>query len=54
MKKESQYEDPENECYIWEARQGLKVTERRLRNHDRIIGMNGWLRELDMNVMKKV
>ena len=38
---------------IWEERQGLKVTEQRLCDQARIIRMNRWLTELEMNVIKK-
>ena len=38
---------------IWKERQGLKVTEQRLCNQARMIRMNGWLTELEMNAIKK-
>ena len=37
---------------IWKERQGLKVTEQRLCDQARVIRMNGWLTELDMNAIK--
>ena len=37
---------------IWKQRQGLKVTEQRLCDQARMIRMNGWLTELEMNVIK--
>ena len=52
--KENQYEDLENE-YTTSGRKekGLKVTEQRLCNQTRMIKMNGWLTELEMNATKK-
>ena len=38
---------------IWKERQGLKVTEQRLCDQTRMIRMNGWVTELEMNVIKK-
>ena len=38
---------------IWNERQGLKVTEQRLCDQARMIRMNGWLTELEMNAIKK-
>ena len=38
---------------IWKERQGLKVTEQRLCDQARMIRMNGWLMELEMNAIKK-
>ena len=38
---------------IWKERQGLKVMEQRLRDQTRMISMNGWLTELEMNVIMK-
>ena len=38
---------------IWKERQGLKVTEQRLCDQARMIRMNGWLTELEMNAIKK-
>ena len=38
---------------IWKERQGLKVTEERLCDQARMIRMNGWLTELEMNAIKK-
>ena len=38
---------------IWKERQSLKVTEQRLWDQTRIIKMNGWLTELEMNAIKK-
>ena len=38
---------------IWKERQSLKVTEQRLSDQARMIRMNGWLTELQMNVIKK-
>ena len=38
---------------IWKERQGLKVTEQRLCDQARMIRMNGWLAELEMNAIKK-
>ena len=38
---------------IWKERQGLKVTEQRLCDKARMIRMNGWLTELEMNAIKK-
>ena len=37
---------------IWKERQGLKVTEQRLCDQARMIRMNEWLAELEMNVIK--
>ena len=37
---------------IWKERQGLKVTEQRLCDQARMIRMNEWLTELEMNVIK--
>ena len=36
---------------IWKERQGLKVTEQRVCYQARVIRMNGWLTELEMNVI---
>ena len=38
---------------IWKERQGLKVTEQRLCEQARMIKMNEWLTEPEMNVTKK-
>ena len=38
---------------IWKERQGLKVTEQRLCDQARMIRINGWLTELEMNAIKK-
>ena len=38
---------------IWKETQGLKVIEQRLCDQARMIRMNGWLTELEMNVIKK-
>ena len=38
---------------IWKERQGLKVTEQRLCDQARMIRINGWLMELEMNAIKK-
>ena len=38
---------------IWKETQGLKVIEQRLCYQARMIRMNGWLTELEMNVIKK-
>ena len=38
---------------IWKERQGLKVTEQRLCEQARMIRMNEWLTELEMNAIKK-
>ena len=38
---------------IWKERQGLKVTEQKLCDQARMIRMNGWLTELEMNAIKK-
>ena len=38
---------------IWEKRQGLKLTEQRLRDQARIIRMNGWQGALEMGAVKK-
>ena len=38
---------------IWKKRERLKVTEQRLCDQARMIEMNGWLTELEMNVIKK-
>ena len=38
---------------IWKEKQRLKKTEQRLCDQDRMIGVNGWLTELEMNVIKK-
>ena len=38
---------------IWKERQGLKVTEHRLYDQAKMIRVNGWLTELEMNVIKK-
>ena len=38
---------------MWKKRQGLKVTKQRLCDQARMIRMNGWLTELEMNVIKK-
>ena len=38
---------------IWKERQGLKVTEQGLCDQVRVIRMNGWLTELEMNAIKK-
>ena len=38
---------------IWKERQSLKVTEQRLCDQARMIRMNGLLRELEINVIKK-
>ena len=38
---------------IWKERQGLKVTEKRLSDQARMIRMNGWQTELEINVTKK-
>ena len=38
---------------IWKERQDLKVREQRLRDQARMIRMNGWLTELEMNAIKK-
>ena len=38
----------------WKERQGLKVTEQRLCDQDRMIRMNGRLMELEMNAIKKM
>ena len=38
---------------IWKERQGLKVTEQRLYDQARMIRMNRWLTELEMNVIIK-
>ena len=38
---------------IWKRRQGLKVTQQRLCYQARMIKKNGWLTELEMNVIKK-
>ena len=40
-------------CNILKERQSLKVTEQRLCDQSRMIRMNGWLTELEMNVIKK-
>ena len=37
---------------IWKERQGLKVTEQRLCDQARMIRMNEWLTEAEMNVIK--
>ena len=37
----------------WKERQGLKVTEQSLCDQARMIRMNGWLTELEMNAIKK-
>ena len=37
---------------IWKERQGLKVTEQRLCAQSRMIRMNWWLTELEMNAIK--
>ena len=37
---------------IWKERHGLKVTEQRLCDQARMIRMNGWLTETEMNVIK--
>ena len=42
-----------NICNIWKERQGLKVTEQMVCYQARVIRMNGWLTELEMNVIKK-
>ena len=39
---------------IWKDRQGLKVTGKRLCDQARMIRMNGWLTEIEINVIKKV
>ena len=38
---------------MWKKRQGLKVTKQRLCDQARMIRMNGWLTEPEMNVTKK-
>ena len=38
---------------IWKERQGLKVTEQRLCDQVRMIKMNGWLTELEMDAIKR-
>ena len=38
---------------IWNERQGLKVTEQRLCDQARMIRMNSWLTELEMNAIIK-
>ena len=38
---------------IWNERQGLKVTEQRLCDQARMIRMNSWLTELEINAIKK-
>ena len=38
---------------IWKERQGLKVTEQRLCNQAKVIRINGWLIELEMNAIIK-
>ena len=38
---------------IWKERQGLKVTEQTLCGQARMIKMNEWLTELEMNAIKK-
>ena len=38
---------------IWKERQDLKVREQRLRDQARMIRMNGWRTELEMNAIKK-
>ena len=38
---------------IWKERQGLKVTEQKLCNQAKVVRMNGWLRELEINTIKK-
>ena len=50
MKKENQYRKRMHN--IWKERQGLKVTEQRLCDQARMIRMNEWLTELEMNVIK--
>ena len=42
-----------NICNICKERQGLKVTEQMVCYQARVIRMNGWLTELEMNVIKK-
>ena len=37
----------------WKERQGLKVIEQSLCDQARMIRMNGWLTELEMNAIKK-
>ena len=50
MKKENRYRKRMHN--IWKERQGLKVTEQRLCDQARMIRMNEWLAELEMNVIK--
>ena len=38
---------------IWKERQGLKVREQRLCDQARMIRLNAWLTELEMNAIKK-
>ena len=57
MNKENQEEDTEKQCIIsvisGTQGLGLKVTEQRVCYQARVIRMNGWLTELEMNVIKK-
>ena len=39
--------------HTWKKRQGLKVTEQRVCYQARVIRMNRWLTELEMNVIRK-
>ena len=38
---------------MWKKRQGLKATKQRLCDQARMIRMNGWLTEIEINVIKK-